>query len=294
VVFYIRHLCTTLSKFTVMRVFLSLVALVAGAQALSSSLYQKRGGVDTCANVDCSVDFSNPVGGKTLNFGNIKSCLCLSGIPSFVKSDSALSKASIFVGSSKVSDFITSQVKQGKNCNYPDHGVPAPCSKSDPCDFDCSDGYTPSQGKCVCKSPYKECNGKCGSFSNCPSKTPHKRDADEWKRNVRCDKGYTACGVLGYSRFAEAYECVNARDDLESCGGCSIPLHRGSPLGVDCTSLPGVADVSCMSGSCYIHKCMPGYQLSVDNSECMDDDTVEKFLTVAEFGWERFVPIGLN
>lgn len=65
-------------------------------------------------------------------------------------------------------------------------------------------------------------------------------------------------------------------------------------MGVDCTSLPGVADVSCMSGSCYIHKCMPGYQLSIDNSECMDEDTVRKFMTIAEFGWERFVPVGLD
>ena len=77
-------------------------------------------------------------------------------------------------------------------------------------------------------------------------------------------------------------------------GGCSIPLHRGSPLGVDCTSLPGVADVSCMNGSCYVHKCMPGYQLSFDNSMCMDEETVDKFVTVAKFGWEQFVPMSFD
>ena len=65
-------------------------------------------------------------------------------------------------------------------------------------------------------------------------------------------------------------------------------------MGVDCTSLPGVADVSCMSGSCYIRKCMPGYQLSIDNSECMDEDTVKKFLTIAEFGWEQLLPVRLD
>jgi hypothetical protein len=108
-------------------------------------------------------------------------------------------------------------VKQGgKSCNYPDHATPV-CSKNNPCDFDCSDGYTASQGKCVCKPPYKECNGKCGSYSVCPSKTPSKRDANEWKKNVRCNNGYTACGVLGYSKLTEAYECVDARDNLESC-----------------------------------------------------------------------------
>jgi len=81
VVFYIRHLCITPSKFTVMRVSLSLVALVAGAQALSSSLYQKRGGVDTCANVKCSVDIPNPLTGKTTAFGGIGEIILFSSYP---------------------------------------------------------------------------------------------------------------------------------------------------------------------------------------------------------------------
>ena len=65
-------------------------------------------------------------------------------------------------------------------------------------------------------------------------------------------------------------------------------------MGTDCTSIPGVADVSCMKGSCYIHKCMPGYQLSVDNSTCMDEETVGMFVTIAESGWERFAPMRLD
>lgn len=31
--------------------------------------------------------------------------------------------------------------------------------------------------------------------------------------------------------------------------------------GVDCTSLPGVLDVSCISGTCLIDLCQPGYTL---------------------------------
>ena len=54
-----------------MRVFFPLVALVAGAHALSSSLYQKRGGLDTCSNIGSSVTINNPVSGKPINFGNI-------------------------------------------------------------------------------------------------------------------------------------------------------------------------------------------------------------------------------
>ena len=54
-----------------MRVIFPLVALVAGAQALSSSLYQKRGGTDLCSNVGCSVAMANPLTGKSITFGNI-------------------------------------------------------------------------------------------------------------------------------------------------------------------------------------------------------------------------------
>ena len=62
----------------------------------------------------------------------------------------------------------------------------------------------------------------CGSFPYCSSKTPHKRDADEWKKNVRCESGYTACGVLGHSKLTKAYECVDGRNNLESCE-CDLP-----------------------------------------------------------------------
>lgn len=43
-----------------------------------------------------------------------------------------------------------------------------------------------------------------------------------------------------------------------------------------------------MGGSCYVHKCMPGYQLAADNSMCMDEETVNKFTKITEFGWELF------
>lgn len=278
-----------------MRMLFSLVVLVAGAQALTNPSFEKRGGSDTCPHVRCPVSFPNPTNGNSINFGNMDQCTCLSQVSSIVKSNSALSYAASVFGNSKVNDFISNQVKNGgKNCVYPDHATPK-CTPQNPCDFDCGDGYTPAGGKCVCKHPYTECDGKCGYFYYCPSKSAQKRDADEWKRKAHCDSGYTACGVYWSSRLtSDAYECVDTKNDLESCGGCSIPLHRGSPLGTDCTSLPGVADVSCMKGSCYVHKCMPGYQLAVDNSMCMDDETINKFTAIAEFGWGWASPVRID
>ena len=55
----------------VMRVFIPLVALLAGAQALSSSLNQKRGGLDVCSNVNVAVVLPNPLTGRPIPFGQM-------------------------------------------------------------------------------------------------------------------------------------------------------------------------------------------------------------------------------
>jgi hypothetical protein len=52
-------------------------------------------------------------------------------------------------------------------------------------------------------------------------------------------------------------------------GGCVFPLTPFSPIGQDCTALDGVADVSCLSGECVVHRCMPGYALSRDGTHCI-------------------------
>ena len=62
---------TVLFTFTVMRVLLSFLALLAGAQALSSSLYAKRSGFDVCAYIDTSFALPNPHTGSLISFGQI-------------------------------------------------------------------------------------------------------------------------------------------------------------------------------------------------------------------------------
>jgi hypothetical protein len=47
-----------------------------------------------------------------------------------------------------------------------------------------------------------------------------------------------------------------------------LPLTPYTPMGQDCTALPGVADVSCLSGECIVHRCMPGHVLSHDGKRC--------------------------
>ena len=48
-----------------------------------------------------------------------------------------------------------------------------------------------------------------------------------------------------------------------------LPLTPFSLIGQDCTSLPGVADVSCLSGECVVHRCMSGYSHSRDGTSCI-------------------------
>jgi hypothetical protein len=55
-------------------------------------------------------------------------------------------------------------------------------------------------------------------------------------------------------------------------GGCSIPLHEDSPRGRDCSSIPGVTDVSCYNGACRVDGCMPGYRVSSNRRTCYNDE----------------------
>lgn len=57
-------------------------------------------------------------------------------------------------------------------------------------------------------------------------------------------------------------------------GGCMLPSPFSDPSdpfqrGVDCSSLEGVSDIACISGKCVATKCLPGYQISQANNECV-------------------------
>ncbi|THH13016.1 hypothetical protein EUX98_g9767, partial [Antrodiella citrinella] len=118
-----------------------------------------------------------------------------------------------------------------QTCAYPDQLGSQVCSASNVCGFTCKNGFTPTPASrptdCTCPAPNIVCNGQCLSAAACPSALPIKRDL-EHKRNV-CAAGHTACGVYG----THAWECVDTKSDLESCGGCAIPLTFGSLKGID-------------------------------------------------------------
>jgi hypothetical protein len=48
-----------------------------------------------------------------------------------------------------------------------------------------------------------------------------------------------------------------------------LPLTPYVPIGQDCSSLPGVADVACLAGECVVHRCLPGYVIARDGTHCV-------------------------
>ncbi|KAH8094605.1 hypothetical protein BXZ70DRAFT_347818 [Cristinia sonorae] len=260
-----------------MRFTAALSTLVIAASAVSGRVLEGllgRSTVDVCAQIDAglSVDLL----GIAVTVGVLDICLCISGIVDILEVNAVVKAAVGLVGEAAVVAELTAMINSAaghKTCTFPDH-CDQICTKDNPCGFQCKDGFTPSPPSkptdCVCAAPKKVCNGICGDFPSCPSAHP-KREVEMAKRSATCDRGYTACGVFGWTgmRASQAWECIDTQSDLESCGGCAIPLMRGSPHGVDCTAIPGVADVSCGAGSCIVHRCLPGYTPSLDRSFCI-------------------------
>ena len=137
-------------------------------------------------------------------------------------------------------------------------------------------------------APNVICNSNCVAPVPCSSSTVANNQR-RWVGSGSCtDKGHgwAACGMFGGA--AQAWECVDTARDLEGCECLAwlrvthyknfplqsmwwmrAPLTPFSPIGQDCTALPGVADVFCLSGECVVRRCMPGYTLSRDGTHCI-------------------------
>ncbi|KAH9994315.1 hypothetical protein BJV74DRAFT_351374 [Russula compacta] len=222
-----------------------------------------RDTVDVCGLID--------VQGGPLS-GEIKTCLCLSDVPDFITTDPIASQAVAIYGPTEIIYILKLAINGGQQqCGYPASSIPT-CSNGSPCGFQCTDGLTPfpedSPTSCECQPPSTLCNGQCMASAACPSSAVPDRKR-RWVGSGSCAEmgpEWTACGVFGGA--ARAWECVNTAHDLESCGGCVLPLTPFSPAGIDCTELPGVADVACMSGQCVVRRCLPGYALAFDGTSC--------------------------
>jgi len=282
---------------------LPILGLLLGARASSLDLRDPvphRLDVRDTPDVCATINLAFPV------VGGIVQCLCLSEIPLFVESNVVAIAAVRFLGStSMVTDMFTNAiVTAAAKCVYPEHSISA-CVGGDSrktCGFTCIDGFSPSPASnpttCTCNAPSVICNGQCVGAGACPS-SQALRKKRSWVGSGSCTDmgpGWMACGVLGGG--PRAWECINAARDLESCGGCAYPLTAYSPIGKDCTTLPGVADVSCLGGECVVHRCLPGYVPASDGMSCIRKHELSqpqfvhaKDVPVRVYGLEH-VPLG--
>ncbi|KAI0348169.1 hypothetical protein BDW22DRAFT_61052 [Trametopsis cervina] len=277
---------------------LSLLALVAApAQVLGRASYKihGRGTSDTCAQLNGLLEVPEPFAG-VIPVGSLNICLCLSDIPEVLTTNGVAIAAVAVSGRDATVTALTNMVHNAANhkfCPFPDNAEPS-CSSSNLCGFGCKNGFIPFPPlipiECICPLPKKVCNGVCGDFKVCPSGKPKKRELDAQEQRQLCPPGLTACGIYGFTS-TDAWECINTKSDLESCGGCAVGLGRTPALGVDCTAIPGVMDVSCISGSCSVQRCQPGFEVTADGAYCIRDGSAgQSVIQAAAYGLEH-VPL---
>ncbi|KAJ7445276.1 hypothetical protein FB451DRAFT_1055731, partial [Mycena latifolia] len=155
-------------------------------------------------------------------------------------------------------------------CSYPDNATPT-CSASNVCGFTCPSNLTPVGSDCACVAPNQLCNGACTAVTTCPSANMRRRDAHLVRSGTICPAGTERCGV--WRQWAQqsygAYDCVDTRTDLESCGGCVNPLAGDEAAGRDCTQIPGVSAVRCSAGECQVQSCREGWSVASDGHSCV-------------------------
>ncbi|KAI0717829.1 hypothetical protein C8T65DRAFT_104117 [Cerioporus squamosus] len=243
-------------------------------------LLAARETTDTCASlVNAPLKVTLAGAPAPVTIGLITTCLCLSGIPLFAQTNVVAVAATSVAGQAATVASLTSMITSSSSsrvCTYPDNAVPV-CSTSSPCGFTCGNGFSLSQpgsgasSTCVCQPPAAVCNGVCTTDA-CPSSvvTPaRRRYMNSLRKRAMCPAGTTACAV--YERRGASstpWECIDTMSDLESCGGCVNPLDAFSPRGADCTAIPGVVDVACVSGACVVNRCAAGYTHASDGSSC--------------------------
>ncbi|KAI0671092.1 hypothetical protein C8Q78DRAFT_1079033 [Trametes maxima] len=123
----------------------------------------------------------------------------------------------------------------------------------------------PGGGLNTCAMSGDTCPNTGGSF---PSGAPR-----QYVRRAECPRGHQSCPVYGTRMgvgYLKEFECVDVRNDLESCGGCA-----STGAGKDCSAIPHVDSVTCRKGSCVVGQCAPGYVVSPSGSSCVPSLNVQ-------------------
>jgi len=192
--------------------------------------------------------------------GLLDICLCISAVPVFLETN-AIGLLAVTLGGTTAAtaavEALINAAGDHQSCSYPSGATPA-CEDGNPCGFTCPAGTT--------AQPPTDPTACVGSGPSGAAKK--KRDVNWWQDAACPGASFSACGVPGGMKSSMAYECVETMRDIESCGGCLIPLHPSAPKGIDCTEIPGVDAVACLSGSCAVQACLPGWHISPAGDAC--------------------------
>lgn len=141
---------------------------------------------------------------------------------------------------------------------------------------------------CGCGATFwcKEKGGHLDNGCNCHVPTGGGGTSRRRRSVSECAPGLSACPVdtpTGGSRSSKV-ECLDTQSSIDSCGGCATEGR-----GTDCTSLPGVMDVSCQLGECVVHSCDKGFAVE-NGTMCVEveEGGSKGFVLGALKGAEKF------
>ena len=125
----------------------------------------------------------------------------------------------------------------------------------------CADGSAPVNGQCATASKRAVANKKKRAQT---VQAPGAIFGLEANKDAKlCPAGLAACPIPGASLGAsDAYECLDAMNDLQSCGGCAS-LGQGQ----DCTAIKGARWMGCNQGQCEVYSCRAGFK-KVGGNRC--------------------------
>jgi len=155
--------------------------------------------------------------------------------------------------------------QDGTNCicnSPPTGGMPngTPCGK----DSVCASGWCRTSSSHLCESLSSQPTSVKRNSRRMERRYFGQTSFEEYSmRRGGCGKGFTSCPV---SSETSIFECINTDSTIESCGGC--PSYVGG-TGIDCTTIPNVDSVLCVSGTCLITSCSNGFELNLDGSSCV-------------------------
>lgn len=92
--------------------------------------------------------------------------------------------------------------------------------------------------------------------------------------DLTCRTTEMRCPVPNYGGHRDnLWECVDVRNNLFACGGCTTAPAYGDfsemKMGTDCAMIRGVSDVECAFGMCNVKRCMRGWKVGVNGTDCV-------------------------